>query len=103
MERMKDDTQDLDRLFALVPAPAVPPALERRILADFERLAARGTFAAALRRLGETIWPGVPVWQPVCALALSLMIGLGVAAFAPLEPPEDDGLFAFDVAIGQGV
>ncbi len=54
-------------------------------------------------RLGETVWPGAPLWQPACALALSLMIGLGVAAFAPLDPPQDDGLFAFDVGIGQGV
>ncbi len=101
---MEDDTDDLDRLLALVaPASAVPRALELRILADFDRFAVRWSFAKALDR----IWPGAPAWQPACAFALSLMIGLGIAAFAPLGDPQDDGLFAvdqpFDLDGAQGV
>ncbi len=109
MEQGPDNTEDLDRLFAQAPAPAVPRALERRILADFDRLVARWTFAKALRGVLDLVWPGAPVWQPACAFALSLMIGLGVAAFAPLEPPADEtsGVFAldqsFDIEGAQGV
>ena len=108
---MEDNTEDarLDRLLALAPVPAVPASLERRILADFDRVMARWTFAKALRRAGEIVWPGVPTWAPATAFALSLMIGLGVAAFAPLEPAQDDtsGIFAYDQSLdidgAQGV
>ncbi len=99
MEPRDDNTEDLDRLFALVPVPEVPAALERRILADFDSIAARWTLAKALRRAADLVWPGAPAWAPACAFALSLMIGLGVAAFAPLDlPPSDEAasLFAFD-------
>ncbi|MEJ0026630.1 MAG: hypothetical protein WDN01_11435 [Rhizomicrobium sp.] len=101
MTKMEDDADDarLDRLLAMVPAPAVPAALERRILDDFDRLAARGRVATALRRAADLVWPGAPVWQPAMAFAVSLMIGLGVAAFAPLGPSPDDGLFTFDAGI----
>ena len=102
MERMEDDSADLDRLLALAEVPAVPAALERRILADFDRIAARSTLAKALRRTADAVWPGAPLWQPACAFALSLTIGLGVAAFAPLDvvPSDDPGAstFAFDNA-----
>jgi len=110
MVRMEDNTEDLDRLFALAaPAPSVPRTLELRILADFDRVMARWTFTKALRGALDRVWPGAPLWQPACAFALSLMIGLGVAAFAPLGPPQDEtsGVFAvdqaFDIDGAQGV
>ena len=90
---MEDNADDLDRLFAVVPAPSVPRALELRILADFDRVAARWSFAKVL----DLVWPGAPVWQPACAFALSLMIWLGVAAFAPLGPAQDETASVFGV------
>jgi small basic protein len=35
------------------------------------------------QRWGELLWPGAPVWQPVSALALSLVIGLTAGALVP--------------------
>jgi hypothetical protein len=82
---MADEIDDLDRLLARVDEPAVPPALRRRILADFDRLAARPGPARLWRRAADAIWPGVPAWQPAAALALALLIGFGVAIATPLE------------------
>ncbi len=106
MEHMSEmDDQGLDRLLAQVAPPPVPASLARRILADFDRIAARPSPARLLRRAVEAIWPGAPAWQPAGAFALALLIGLGVAAFAPLGPSEsDDGaasLFA-DLDTGLG-
>ena len=82
-----DDMDDaaLDRLLAKVPPQGVPAPLARRILADYDRLEARWTPAKALRLVFDAVWPGAPIWQPACAIVLAAMIGLGVAAFAPLD------------------
>ena len=100
MEQDLDDA-GLDRLLARIKAPAASPALSRRVLADFDRLAARPGLSRSLRRLAEAVWPGAPVWQPVAAFALALAIGLGAAAMAPLELVDDGGPFAADID-GQG-
>ena len=110
------DAARLNRLLDAAPAPTVPAALERRIMADFERVrrhaeeertAARWTVAKALRRIADAVWPGAPVWQPACAFALALLIGTGVAAFAPLDLPQQDDTFALggppDIDIGHGI
>ncbi len=115
------DAARLDRLLAAAAAPAVPPGLERRILADFDRVrmhadntglqARRWTFANLLRRAADAVWPNAPAWQPACALGLALMIGAGVAAFAPFDIPRQDdassAVFALDAApdvdAGQGI
>ena len=94
------DDAGLDRVLAMAaPLPAMPPALARRILAQFDRVQARGRW---LRRLVDAVWPDGPVWQPVGAFAVALLIGLGVAAFAPFDlPQQDDGtaaVFALDGA-----
>lgn len=107
MERTEDSTEDLDRLLAHAPQTAVPPALERRILADFDRIARRFGLARVWFAIAEAVWPGAPAWQPACAFALSLSIGLGAAAFAPLEVPQSDenatSLFAFDIDGSQDI
>lgn len=103
MERTEDSTEEarLDRLLARAPQTAVPAVLERRILADFDRIARRFRLARAWIAIADAVWPGAPAWQPACAFALSLLIGLGAAAFAPLDLPQSDenarSLFAFDV------
>ena len=125
-----EDAAQLDRLLALVAsAPTVSPALERRILADFDAVrmhanndavrmhanndavrmqannnvqARRWTFARLLRHAADAVWPGAPVWQPACAFALALIVGVGVAAFAPLDIPQGDdastAAFTFDLS-----
>lgn len=106
-----EDAAWLDRLLAQAAAPAIPPALERRILADFDRLSARWTFAKALRRALDAIWPDAPLWQPAGAFGLALLIGLGTAAFAPFDIPQQDdpgsSAFALDASpdsdAGQGI
>jgi hypothetical protein len=106
-----EEAARFDRLLAAAPAPAVPAALERRILADFDRIASRWTFAKALRRAAEAVWPGAPAWQPAFAFAAALLIGTGVAGFAPFDIPQQDdagaAVFALDVSpdgdAGQGI
>src|ERR1700733_10185986 len=97
-----EEAARLDRLLAAAAAPAVPAALERRILVDFDRIASRWSFAKALRRAADAVWPGAPAWQPACAFALALLIGSGVAAFAPLDLPQGDdagtAAFTFDLS-----
>lgn len=106
-----EDAAWLDRLLAAAPPPpAVPAALERRILADFDR-SRRRPFADFLRRAADAVWPGAPAWQPAFAFSLALLLGLGVAAFAPFDiPAQDDAsatVFALDAPpdgdAGQGI
>ena len=105
---MVDKLQTDDAVFAnailkSLPEPAVPGGLEARILADFDRVSARRGSGLAQRlaqRWGELLWPGAPVWQPVSALALSLVIGLTagalVPAFAVSSPSSDQVVAALD-------
>ena len=81
-----DDAAFADAILKGLPATAVPAALQARILADFERVAARRASRWTHRiaqHWSELLWPGVPVWQPVSMLALSLIVGLTAGAFVP--------------------
>ena len=106
-----EDAARLDRLLARAEPPAVPAALERRILADFDRHHARWTWTKFIRRAAQAVWPDAPLWQPAAAFGLALLIGTGVAAFAPLDVPQQDdasaSVFALDSApdtdAGQGM
>jgi len=100
------DKEAVDRLLAqLVPPPPVPAALERRVLADFDRIASRWTLTRLMDRLAEALWPDAPLWQPACAFAAALVVGLGLAAFAPLDAPSpDEGTaFAYDTTLAQDI
>lgn len=105
------DDATLDRLLDKGERPVASATLERRILADFDRVNARWSFTKLVRGVSEAIWPGSPVWQPVGALAMALIIGLGVAVFAPLDIAQQDdataNVFALDgspdVDAGQGI
>ena len=81
-----DDAAFADAILRSLPGTAVPAGLQVRILADFDRVAARRTSGLAHRlaeRWGELLWPGAPVWQPVSVLALSLAVGLTAGALVP--------------------
>jgi hypothetical protein len=102
------DDGALDRLLAEAGTPDVPPALERRILADFDRTHARWSIEGYLRRVADAVWPDAPLWQPAGAFALALLIGAGLAALAPLDfVRADSPIFAFegapDADPGQGI
>ncbi|MBL6852872.1 MAG: hypothetical protein ISS15_01155 [Alphaproteobacteria bacterium] len=105
------DDAALDRLLDQAEHPVASSALERRVLADFHRVNARWSFLKLARRIGDAIWPDTPAWQPVGALAVALLIGLGVAVFAPLDIAQQEdataNVFALDgspdVDAGQGI
>ena len=72
------------RLLKALPTTAASSSLEARILADFDRVAhGHGGLARFTLRWADRLWPGVPLWQPATALALSLMIGLAAGTFVP--------------------
>jgi hypothetical protein len=82
---MSDETDTMiDRALAGLPRAELRPELQARILADFTRQSGRNP-GAWLRRQLDSIWPGVPLWQPVAALIVSLAIGLGIGVFTPVE------------------
>jgi len=100
MTESPEQAARLNRLLDAAPTATVPPALERRILADFDRLAARPTFAKLIRRIADAVWPDAPLWQPAAAFGAALLAGLSVAVFAPFDIPQQDdasaSVFALD-------
>jgi hypothetical protein len=77
-----DDARMTQQLLRSLATVAVPAALEQRILADFDRLAARRAIPA-MHRIGAWLWPGVPAWAPASALVFSLIVGLAAGAVMP--------------------
>jgi len=84
----------LARMFQELPPVPVAPALQARVLASFDAVAERrrAGFRGFLRRLGETVWPGAPMWQPAAVLAASLAIGITAGTFLPVEQALADGV-----------
>jgi len=82
-----DDAAFAAEVLGRVPTTAVPPALEARVLADFDRIAAvhrHGLVWRLAARWRDRLWPGAPVWQPATLLAASLAVGLVAGALVPL-------------------
>ncbi len=88
---MLEDARDTDGALHILTPSESASALAARVLADFDRLSANRTKTPWLdtkriaARLRDTIWPGVPIWQPVFAFSISLIAGLAVGAVVPLE------------------
>ena len=84
----------LARMFQELPPVPVTPALQARVLASFDTVAERRRTGVRgfLRRLGETVWPGAPAWQPAAVLAASLAIGIAAGTFLPMEQALADGV-----------
>ncbi len=96
-----DDAVLVGKLLQALPSAAVSPALEARILADFDRLAfarSNGWMAHFAVRWGELLWPGAPLWQPVSLLALSLVVGLTAGAFVPSATASDQSFAVADTS-----
>jgi len=86
IEDPKQDARVTDELLASLPTVPVRPALEARILADFDRVAAArapGLLARLIARWRDKLWPGAPVWKPASVLALSLAVGLVAGVLMP--------------------
>lgn len=79
---MDQDEMWAEALLKELPSVPVPAGLERRILADFDRLAARPRL---FDRLRDAVWPGVPLWRPAGALAFALVVGAIAGSYVPLE------------------
>ncbi len=92
-----DDAAWLDHALKGLPSVPVPAALETRILASFEVVTERrkrglaGAVDRLAGRLRDAVWPGVPVWRPAAALALSLALGIAAGTVFPLEDMMADG------------
>ena len=101
----------LDRVLSTARQGSMSSDLEARIMADYERSARRRSPWRLLVSAAETVWPGAPLWQPACALGLALAIGVGVAAFVPLDvrQVDDSAASAFaldappDTDVGQDI
>jgi hypothetical protein len=85
---------NLDRSMLAAPVESVSAEFERRLLNDFDRSRQRWSVGRLVSVAVDAVWPGAPLWQPACAFALALAIGLAVGAFAPFDIPQQDEAFA---------
>jgi hypothetical protein len=107
-EKRMEDRAFAEAALKELPSVAVPSALQARILADFDAVAAKhapqasqapGALAQRLRRWRDALWPGAPLWKPASVLALSLLIGLSAGALMPASTsaaPSEQTLAALD-------
>lgn len=94
--RMATEGRALDAMLGHAENAAVPADLEGRILASRRPPA---SFAEKLRAL----WPG-STWRPAFALAMSVVLGLGVGLTVPvfsLPDDEDDGIEVATLWLGD--
>jgi hypothetical protein len=80
-----DDREFADGALTVLPNLAAPTALEARILADFDHVAAHLSRRRAhlMDHWRDVVWPGAPIWKPASVLAVSLLIGLVAGALVP--------------------
>jgi hypothetical protein len=77
---------EFDEILNAMQSVAVPDALRTRILGDFDARRRRHSNALTTRirsagaTLGHAVWPGAPLWQPMFAVTLSLVLGLTAGA-----------------------
>jgi hypothetical protein len=72
-----------------------PPGFQETLLAAYDGWNAsrqEGPLAqlrAGMLRLADLVWPGLPLWGPVSALAIALLVGAGLGAALPSILLED--------------
>lgn len=102
---MTDDISDrafADRALRRLPAAAPSPKLEAALLAAYDAWNAerpRGRWAAwkaGLQGFSETIWPGAPLWAPVSALTVALLVGAGLGAALPTMADAEPAGFSLE-------
>lgn len=94
LEAARKSEEALDDVLAELAPEEVPSGLAGRILDDFERQALPWRGMDGPRRwienLGRAVWPGAPLWQPIAAMSLSLLIGLAAGALMLPDQPLRD-------------
>jgi hypothetical protein len=90
MGNTDQDTMWLESALETLPTVPVLAGLERRILADFDSVAARRK-ASLLVRLRDAVWPGAPVWRPAFVFGAALVLGLTAGILVPLEDASAEG------------
>lgn len=86
----------LDSALARLSSVTAPATLAVRLLNDFDMEAngKRSHIWTRLRlvanALGHAVWPGAPLWQPMSALGVSLLLGLLLGVLLPAGQPTRD-------------
>jgi hypothetical protein len=80
-----DDREFVIRAMARLRGGAPPAGMAGRLLDAYDAARPRG---GRLARLAELLWPGMPLWAPGAALAMSLLLGIGVGAALPTPMAE---------------
>jgi hypothetical protein len=84
LQRLCQDAAALDAMLGALPAVDTPVSLSTRLQDAFEMQRKRRILRQVRERIvaiGDALWPGVPVWKPASAVALSLVLGLTAGAF----------------------
>lgn len=84
LDTLRKGEEELDKILIALDVEDVLDDLPRRVLGDFDQQAfggrsgARRNVGGWLEKLGDAIWPGAPLWKPIAAMSVSLLIGLAV-------------------------
>ena len=94
--------RELDTALGAAAPMSVSPALEDRLLLDFDRVQRRWSLRKSIDSAAQIVWPGAPLWQPAAVFGLALALGICVAILAPLDPRQNENssasVFALDAA-----
>src|ERR1700749_3218978 len=97
---MTDDISD--RALRCFAANKPSPKLESALLAAYDAWNAerpQGRWAAwkaGMHGFCETVWPGAPLWAPVSALAVALLVGAGIGAALPAAADAEPMVFSLE-------
>lgn len=102
------EARALDVALDNAAVPDMRSDLATRIMAAFDEVAAKPSVRKVIDRIASIVWPGVPVWKPSAAFAVSLLAGLVLGVFAPFggatgQSPNSDIAVAFDVQPSDGL
>ena len=102
---MTDQSSDrifMDRALRRLPDEISPQGFEAALLTAYDawnirRPAGRWTaLSAALRRFFDSIWPDAPLWAPVSAFGLALLLGVGLGAALPSLLQQEQPVFSLE-------
>ena len=95
LDAARKGEEALDAVLTALPPEDVVRGLPHRILGDFDRHVSsrqghlRRIIRDWLEKLGDAVWPGAPLWQPIAAMSVSLLIGLAAGTLLPEQPARD--------------
>lgn len=89
---MTDPSSDrdfLDHALQRMPREEASPRFQAALLSAYDARDARrhegvrAQLAASVRQFADALWPGLPLWAPLSALAFALVLGAGLGAVLP--------------------